>query len=147
LADGDGMANVFGKYLRASSALPESDTTENPLALMKAVALSPGMPNTKGSVGAGIRSGAEDHHLRRSSSQAFRKHVVDVPRSDMDAACEYASIPQCRPGPLGVHRECIEHDGRSGLRQNGAFCGSEQPSASTSEFLMAGSGCCAPGAR
>ena len=43
------MGNVFGKYFCPSSALPKSDTTEKPLALTKAAALSPGMPNTKGS--------------------------------------------------------------------------------------------------
>jgi hypothetical protein len=45
-ADGDGMASAFGKYFCPSSPLPKSDTTENPLALMKGPALSPGMPNT-----------------------------------------------------------------------------------------------------
>ena len=49
LADGDGMAKAFGRYFCPSSALAKSDTSEKPLALMKAAALSPGMPNTKGS--------------------------------------------------------------------------------------------------
>jgi hypothetical protein len=53
----------------------------------------PGRLARRRPVGAGIQPGPEDHHLRRSSAQAFRKHVVNVPGSYMDAACEDAASP------------------------------------------------------